>query len=42
MIGSVEKDKLEEILQIPGEYVIDCVIALGYAAENRWPTNRVR
>jgi nitroreductase len=33
MIGSVEKDKLGEILQIPGEYVIDCVIALGYAAE---------
>ena len=33
IIGSVKRDELRKILQIPEEYVIDCVISLGYAAE---------
>ncbi|MFO7154327.1 MAG: nitroreductase family protein [Caldicoprobacter oshimai] len=32
-IGSVDRDRLREILQIPEKYIIDCVVALGYAAE---------
>lgn len=32
-IGSVKREKLREILNIPGKYDIDSVIALGYPAE---------
>lgn len=32
-IGSVQKDKLAEILNIPSDYSIEYVIALGYPAE---------
>jgi nitroreductase len=33
-IASFNKNKLSEILKIPNDYSIDCVIALGYPLEN--------
>ena len=29
----IDKDKIKEILKIPREFIVDCVIALGYKAE---------
>jgi nitroreductase len=34
---SVEREKVAEILVIPGSYKVDCVLALGYPAENPVP-----
>ena len=33
IIGSFERNELRKILRIPEEYVLHCVISLGYAAE---------
>lgn len=33
-IASVDREEVREILQVPGRYKIDSVVALGYPAEN--------
>ncbi|NSW89796.1 MAG: nitroreductase family protein [Firmicutes bacterium] len=33
-IGSVDREAVKSILNIPGQYIIDSVVALGYKAEN--------
>lgn len=33
-MGAIDRDKIREILSIPQRYIIDTVVALGYAAES--------